>query len=36
MPGEIFGELSLILGEDRKATVKAVTGSEVVVIDHSF
>ena len=36
MPGEIFGELSLILGEDRKATVKAVTGSEVIVIDHSF
>ena len=36
MPGEIFGELSLILGEDRKATVKAVTGSEVVLIDHSF
>ena len=36
IPGEIFGELSLILGEDRKATVKAVTGSEVVLIDHSF
>ncbi len=36
MPGEIFGELSLILGEHRKATVKAVTGSEVILIDHSF
>ena len=34
--GEIFGELSLILGEDRKATVRAVTGSELVEIDSSF
>ncbi len=34
--GEIFGELSLILGEDRKATVRAVTGSELVEIDASF
>ena len=35
-PGEIFGELSLILGEERKATVRAVTGSELVEIDSSF
>ena len=34
--GEIFGELSLILGEKRKATVRAVTGSELVEIDSSF
>ena len=34
--GEIFGELSLILGENRKATVRAVTGSELVEIDSSF
>ncbi|MAI59541.1 MAG: hypothetical protein CMM92_00790 [Rickettsiales bacterium] len=34
--GEIFGELSLILGEERKATVRAVTGSELVEIDASF
>lgn len=34
--GEIFGELSLILGEDRKATVRAVTGSELVEINTSF
>ena len=34
--GEIFGELSLILGEERKATVRAVTGSELVEIDSSF
>ena len=32
---EIFGELSLILG-GRKATVRAVTGSELVEIDFSF
>ena len=30
--GEIFGELSLILGEDRKASIKAVVPSEVVEI----
>ena len=30
--GEIFGELSLILGEKRKATIKAVTPSEIVEI----
>ncbi len=30
--GEIFGELSLILGEKRKATVKAVTPAEIVEI----
>jgi len=34
--GEIFGELSLILGEDRKATVRAITGSELVEINTSF
>ena len=34
--GEIFGELSLILGENRKATVRAVTGSELVEIDSTF
>ena len=30
--GEIFGELSLILGEPRKASVKAVVPSEIVEI----
>lgn len=30
--GEIFGELSLILGENRKASIKAVVPSEVVEI----
>ena len=30
--GEIFGELSLILGENRKASVKAVVPSELVEI----
>ena len=30
--GEIFGELSLILGEKRKASVKAITPSEIVEI----
>ena len=30
--GEIFGELSLILGESRKASVKAVVPSEIVEI----
>tara|TARA_B100001027_G_C16225795_1_gene312098 strand:+ start:650 stop:1087 length:438 start_codon:yes stop_codon:yes gene_type:complete len=30
--GEIFGELSLILGEERKASIKAVTPSEIVEI----
>ena len=34
--GEIFGELSLILGEKRKATVRAITGSELVEIDSFF
>ena len=34
--GEIFGELSLILGEKRKATVRAITGSELVEINPSF
>ena len=30
--GEIFGELSLILGEKRKASVKAITPSEIIEI----
>ena len=30
--GEIFGELSLILGEKRKASVKAITQSEIIEI----
>ncbi len=34
--GEIFGELSLILGEKRKATVRAIIGSELVEINPSF
>ncbi len=34
--GDIFGELSLILGEKRKATVRAITGSELVEINSSF
>lgn len=33
--GEIFGELSLILGEERKASIKAVTPSEIVEIKPS-
>ena len=35
-PGEIFGELSLILGEKRKATVRAITGSELIEINPNF
>jgi len=31
-PGEIFGELSLILGENRSCSVKAVVPSEIVLI----
>ena len=31
-PGEIFGELSLILGENRTCSVKAIVPSEIVVI----
>ena len=30
--GEIFGELSLILGENRSCSVKAIVPSEIVVI----
>ena len=30
--GEIFGELSLILGENRSCSVKAVVPSEIIVI----
>ena len=33
--GEIFGELSLILGEKRKATIKAVTPAEIIEIKPS-
>ena len=33
--GEIFGELSLILGEKRKATVRAVTPAEIIEIKPS-
>ena len=33
--GEIFGELSLILGEERKAGIKAVTPAEIVEIKPS-
>ena len=36
MSSKIFGELSLILGEQRKATVRAITGSELVEINPSF
>lgn len=31
-PGEIFGELSLILGENRTCSVKAIVPSEIVLI----
>ena len=31
-PGEIFGELSLILGENRTCSVKAIVPSEIVII----
>ena len=31
--GEIFGELSLILGENRSCSIKAVVPSEIVVIN---
>ena len=34
--GEIFGELSLILGEKRKATIRAITGSELIEIEPAF
>ena len=30
--GEIFGELSLILGENRKASIKAIIPSEIIEI----
>ena len=33
--GEIFGELSLILGEKRKASIRAVTPAEIVEIKPS-
>ena len=31
-PGEIFGELSLILGEKRKASIKAIVPTEIIEI----
>ena len=31
--GEIFGELSLILGEERKASVKAILPTEIIEIN---
>ena len=31
-PGEIFGELSLILGENRSCSIKAIVPTEIVVI----
>ena len=30
--GEIFGELSLILGEERKASIKAIVPTEIIEI----
>lgn len=32
--GKFFGEMALVTGEKRKATVKAVTECELLVIDH--
>ena len=34
-PGEIFGELSLILDENRKASVKAISPSEIIEINKT-
>ena len=33
--GEIFGELSLILGEERKASVKAIIPTEIIEIKRN-
>jgi small-conductance mechanosensitive channel/CRP-like cAMP-binding protein len=33
-PGEFFGEMSLMTGESRNATVRARTACELLVIDH--
>ena len=33
--GEIFGELSLILDENRKASVKAISPSEIIEINKT-
>ena len=33
--GEIFGELSLILGENRKASIKAISPSEIIEINKT-
>ncbi len=33
--GEIFGELSLILGEERKASVKAILPTEIIEIKRN-
>ncbi len=32
--GKFFGEMALVTGEKRKATVKAITDCELLVIDH--
>ena len=34
--GEIFGELSLILGEQRKASVKAIIPTEIIEIKNAL
>lgn len=36
VPGTILGEMSIILGEDRTATIKAITASTVSVIRISL
>ena len=33
--GEIFGELSLILGENRKASIKAISPTEIIEINKT-
>jgi CRP-like cAMP-binding protein len=34
-PGEVFGEMALMTGEPRTATVRAASPSALLVIDHS-
>ena len=34
-PGQFFGEMALVTGEKRQATVRAVTECELLVIDHA-